>query len=248
MTNPHQPMRYPIDSEPVRPGTSDALTARTIDATIHPPLVRARESVTTFVPRVTQALVPLASPLFLGTVVLTLTFLWIAKRMRYRPSALLLSGLLVMTLTSFRPVVEPLPAPGTNPDPSRVAQSRTPRTLTRGARVIPSYGDYQQSRPDEESPPMVVLESPPPPEPPDSPDQDDQPEATHGWRRPDVFVMPRIPIDRLPEVSEEMMRSAERMMRDNEQVQEMMQQIRRRLRDEARQRRMRRHYGTIVLR
>ena len=95
---------------------------------------------------------------------------------------------------------------------------------------------------------MVVMESPPSPEPPDPPDQDDQPEATHGWRRPDVFVMPRIPMDRLPEVSEEMMRSAERMMRENEQVQEMMAQIRRRLREEARQRRMRRHYGTIVLR
>lgn len=245
MTNPHQPMRYPIDSEPVRPGTSDALTARTIDATIHPPLVRARESVTAFVPRVTQTLAPLASPLFLGTVVLTLTFFWIAKRMRYRPSAILLSGLLVMTLTSFHPVAEPLPAPGSNLDPSRVARGRTPRTMTRGARVIPSYGEYQQSRPDEEPRPMVVMESPPSPEPPEPADQ---PEPPHSWRGPDVFVMPRIPIDRLPEVSEEMMRSAERMMRENEQVQEMMAQIRRRLREEARQRRMRRHYGTIVLR
>ena len=247
MTNPHQPMRYPIDSQPVRPGTSDALTARTIDATIHPPLVRARESVTEFVPRVGQTLAPLASPLFLGTVVLTLTFLWIAKRMRYRPSALLLSALLVMTLTSFHPVADPLPSPDSNPEQLRVAQVRRPRTLTRGAREIPSYGNYPQPRPDYESQPTPDYESAPVVmEPPDPPDQPETPDD--GWRGPDGFVLPRISIPRLPEVSEEMMRSAERMMRDNEQVQEMMEQIRIRLREEARHRRMRRHYGTIVLR
>ena len=248
MPNPHQPMRYPIDSQPVRPGTSDALTARTIDATIHPPLVRARESVTAFVPRVAQTLAPLTSPLFLGTVVLTLTFLWIAKRMRYRPSALLLSALLVMTLTSFHPVADRVPSS----ESSRVAQVRRPRTMTRGAREIPSYGNYPEARPVEELPPTpdyeptpVVIEYPTPPDQPDTPDTPDTPD---GWRGPNGFVIPRISIPRLPEVSEEMMRSAERMMRDNEQMQEMMQQIRSRLREEARHRRMRRHYGTIVLR
>src|SRR5712671_4695497 len=74
-----------MDPEPVRPGTSDALFARTIDATIHPPLVRAQETVVALVPRVAQAAAPLASPLFLGALALTILFTWVAIRMRYRP-------------------------------------------------------------------------------------------------------------------------------------------------------------------
>ena len=93
-----------MNPDAVRPGTSDALFARTIDATIHPPLVRAQETVVALVPRVAEAAAPLASPLFLGALALTLVFSWVAIRMRYRPSALVLGALLVMTLTSFYPV------------------------------------------------------------------------------------------------------------------------------------------------
>ena len=121
------PMGHPTDGTAVRPGTSDALTARTIDATIHPPLVRAQETVAAFVPRVAQAAAPLASPLFLSALALTLVFVWVAKRMRYRPSALLLSGLLVMTLTSFQPVQKP--------EQLRTADVRRPRTTVGGARA-----------------------------------------------------------------------------------------------------------------
>lgn len=127
MTNPHHQMGHPTDGTAVRPGTSDALTARTIDATIHPPLVRAQETVVALVPRVAQAAAPLASPLFLSALALTLVFVWVAKRMRYRPSALLLSGLLVMTLTSFQPVQKP--------EQPRIADVRRPRTTVGGARA-----------------------------------------------------------------------------------------------------------------
>ncbi len=127
MTNPHHPMRYPTDAQPVRPGTSAALTARTIDATIHPPLVRAQETIAGVVPRIAQAAAPLASPLFLSALALTLVFVWVAIRMRYRPSALLLSALLVMTLTSFDPVRKP--------EPPRIADVRRPRTTVGGARA-----------------------------------------------------------------------------------------------------------------
>jgi hypothetical protein len=127
MTNPHHPMGHPTDGTPARPGTSDALTARTIDATIHPPLVRAQETVAAFGPRVAQAAAPLASPLFLGTLALTLVFVWVAIRMRYRPSALVLGTLLVMTLSSFNPMQKP--------EQSRIAEVRRPRTTVGGARA-----------------------------------------------------------------------------------------------------------------
>ena len=127
MTNPHHQMGHPTDGTAVRPGTSDALTARTIDATIHPPLVRAQETVVALVPRVAQAAAPLASPLFLSALALTLVFVWVAKRMRYRPSALLLSALLVITLTSFQPVQKP--------EQPRIADVRRPRTTVGGARA-----------------------------------------------------------------------------------------------------------------
>jgi hypothetical protein len=116
-----------MDPVPVRPGTSDALFARTIDATVHPPLVRAQETVAAFVPRVAQATAPLASPLFLGALALTLVFVWVAMRMRYRPSAMVFGALLVMTLASFNPVQ--------NPGAQRIADVRRPRTTVGGARA-----------------------------------------------------------------------------------------------------------------
>ena len=131
MRNPHYPMGHPTDGTAVRPGTSDALTARTIDATIHPPLVRAQETVVALVPRVAEAAAPLASPLFLGAILLTLVFTWVAIRMRYKPSALVLGALLVMTLTSFHPMEKP--------QPRRVVATSTPRTTIGGTRT--SYGN-----------------------------------------------------------------------------------------------------------
>ena len=95
------PPYYPSDPHPVRPGTSDALTARTIDATVHPPIVRAQEAVAEAIP---QLAVTMSSPLFLTTLALTLVLVWMAMRLRSRMLGLVLSAMLVMTLTSFRPV------------------------------------------------------------------------------------------------------------------------------------------------
>ena len=102
MANP-DPVGYPTDA-PVRPGTSDALTARTIDATVHRPLVRAQETVQALGPRIAQSVSPLQSPVILGLVALTLLFVLIARRLKYQPSALVLSALLVLGLSSFRPM------------------------------------------------------------------------------------------------------------------------------------------------
>ena len=127
MTRPHYPMVHPTDGTVVRPGTSDALFARTIDATVHPPLVRAQETVVGLVPRIAEAAAPLTSPLFLSALALTLVFVWVAIRMRYRPSALVLGVLLVVTLTSFNPAEKP--------EQSRIAEVRRPRTTVGGTRA-----------------------------------------------------------------------------------------------------------------
>jgi len=200
---------HSTDGVAVRPGTSDALFARTIDATIHPPLVRAQETVVAFVPRVAQAAAPLASPLFLGALALTLVFTWVAIRLRYRPSALVLGALLVMTLTSFHPVPKP--------EQARIADVRTPRTRIGGLR--PSY-----RQPVYMPPPQV-----------ESPDIDVHVDPVQVYLPPDFA-------DRLPDWSRDAMQSAERMMRENEQVREMMRQIRYRLREEAR----RQHWRQMI--
>ncbi len=180
MTNPHHTMGHSGDA-PVRPGTSDALTARTIDATVHPPLVRAQETVTALVPRVAQAAVPLKDPLLLGLIALTLLFVLVARRMHYRPSALVLSALLVMGLTSFQPMRPP--------EPKRVVRTDTPRTRTQ-VRPHRSWDD-----------------APPVPEPPDVPSVPDQPESVQIYIPPELVDWSRDAM----RSAEQMVRDNERM-------------------------------------
>jgi hypothetical protein len=104
MTLAHDPVGFPTDPYPVRPGTSAALTARTIDATPPPPLVQAQETVAAAIPRITATI---GSPLFLTTLGLTLVLVWMTLRLRSRMIGLVLSAMLMMTLTSFRPVGTP---------------------------------------------------------------------------------------------------------------------------------------------
>jgi len=259
MPNPHQPMGYPTDAHPVRPGSSAALTARTIDATVHPPLVRAQETVSGLVPRLSQAAAPFTSPLFLTALGLTLTFVLIARRMRYRPSALLLSGLLVTTLTSFHPVPAPPPR-GVAP----VGQVRTPRTVSRGSKA---WYRYQLAKRVEDEPPPMPVEDPEPmvavdeptPDVMESPTPPDPVEGPVLPSAPPRFETPPLPFSNLPEVSARIVRSAEQMMRDNErmqrimenvreneQVRRIMQQLRSRAGEEARRRQWRDQYRIVM--
>jgi hypothetical protein len=204
-----------MNPDAVRPGTSDALFARTIDATIYPPLVRAQETAATLVPRLAQAAAPLASPLLLGALALTLVFSWVAIRMRYRPLALVLGALLVMTLTSFNPVRKP--------EQSRVADVRTPRTRVGGLRREAGRRTRDAATPEPLYVPQPLTEPP----------------AVDVSVDPVAVDLPRDFALRLPDWSRDAMQSAERMMRENEKIREMMRQVRYRLREEARRQRWR---------
>ncbi len=138
MTQAQDAVSFSIDPHPVRPGTSAALTARTIDATVHPPLVRAQEKVAELMPRLAA---PLESPLLLVSLAGTLAFLWVAKRAKLRPAGILLPAALMVTLTSFRPAAtDPSVSPPQSPerapfvfeapeapDPPEPPPRRTPR-------------------------------------------------------------------------------------------------------------------------
>jgi hypothetical protein len=195
-----------VNPDAVRPGTSDALFARTIDATIYPPLVRAQQTAVALVPRIAQAAAPLASPLFVGALALTLVLTWVAIRMRYRPSVLVLGALLVMTLTSFSPVRKP--------EQTRIADVRVPRTTIGGTKPSHRNRVYTLS-PQVEAPEIDVKVDP-----------------------VQVYLPPDF-AERLPDWSRDAMRSAERMMRENERMREVMKQIRYRLREAARHQRWR---------
>ncbi|HEV7387940.1 MAG TPA: hypothetical protein VGN73_04930 [Gemmatimonadaceae bacterium] len=228
MTYPHHSRSNSPDGYAVRPGTSAALTARTIDATIHPPLVRAQETVIGLVPRMVQAAAPLTSPLFLSAVALTLVFIWVAIKMRYRPSAILLSALLVMGLTSFRPAEKPLT--------KREIAARRPRTTLR---------EYDPDRWSRYTGRRAVDEPPPPPqipspdfEPPIPPSYASPPMIDFG-SDPGQIELPPIPVPRINELTGEVLRSAERMLRDNEQMRAVLEEARIRMREELRHRRWR---------
>jgi hypothetical protein len=225
MTYPHHSMGYPTDA-PVRPGTSDALTARTIDATVHPPLVRAQETIVALGPRVAESVAPLASPVLIGLLLVTLVFAWVAHRLRYRPSALVLSALLVMGLTSFRPM-QKWEQPRTR---TALAKVR-PRTLPQGARNLDWSHDQAQPVDRYQVPTPVV------------PDVATSPPDDYGRPEPVQVVVPPDLGDRLPEWSREWsrdaMQNAERIVRQNRQLQQIMQELRNQLREQARRERWR---------
>ncbi|MGH7650280.1 MAG: hypothetical protein ACREMS_00405 [Gemmatimonadaceae bacterium] len=212
MTNPHHhTMSQLIDPHPVRPGTSAALTARTIDATIHPPIVRAQEAVAAFIPRVTAPLASISPPLVLEMLGLTIVLVWVARRARYRVGALALSAMLMMTLTSFRPVAKGEDGPMAS-DPH---QSAMERELWRRLNTI-------VSRPAAADPDVIGV-----PDVSGAPEQADDPEQPEPVDEiqpvPDPSPRPDM-MDRLPEItyrlmpSEEQLRVQGRLMRDQEKM------------------------------
>ena len=123
MPQQHYALRGVTDPHPVRPGTSAALTARTIDATIHPPIVRAQEAVAEVIPRIAA---PLSSPLFVMTIALTLLLGWAAIRNRLHMRGFLVSAMLVLMLTSFRPMTDAEKRNVDDAAPRRVAPQPEP--------------------------------------------------------------------------------------------------------------------------
>lgn len=128
------------DPHPVRPGTSAALTARTIDATVHPPIVRARDAVAEVIPRIAA---PLSSPLFVGTLALTLLLGWAAIKNRLHARGFLVSAMMVLMLTSFRPMTNAeMPSVGDVAEPERAAERfevQTPATPVTPQPPDPQY-------------------------------------------------------------------------------------------------------------
>jgi hypothetical protein len=234
VTNPHHPGNYPTDAHPVRPGTSAALTARTIDATVHRPLVRAQETAASLVPRVAQSAATIANPVFLASVALTLFFILVARRMRYRPSAIVVGALLIVTLSSFNPMQPP--------EPPQMARLRTPRTLSHDASIARGrqlYGGDMNDGGDMSEQMPEVAYAPQPPDVPETPEAD----PPQFIDIPDYGIQIQVPNDvmeQVPQVSRRWMRSAERMMRENQELRELMEQLRMRVREEARRERWRR--------
>lgn len=199
MTNPHHTMSQLNDPHPVRPGTSAALTARTIDATIHPPIVRAQEAVAAFIPRVTAPLASISPPLALEMLGLTLVLIWVARHARYRVGALALSAMLMLTLTSFHPLATAQDAP-TMSDPH---QSAMEKELWRRLNTI-------VSTPADAAPDVIGV-----PEVPDAPEEPQEPEQPEPVDEivpvpPDSSPMSDV-VDRLPELTYQLMQSEEQM-------------------------------------
>jgi len=199
------------DPHPVRPGTSAALTARTIDATVHPPIVRAQEAVAEVIPRIAA---PLSSPLFVGTIALTLLLGWAAMRNRLHVRGFLVSAMLVLMLTSFRPMTDEGSGTG---DGGSVTNTRL-------------------------SPPIPLPSSrfplPQPPDPPDVPELRTYQYTFDTHDLPGPLQEMGLP----PEVSVEIT-MPERMMLDREILRAQLRELRIRIREaERRRHRYRRYY------
>jgi len=234
MPYPHHTSMSNPSAFVVRPGTSAALTARTIDATQRPTLIRAQESVAQVVPQITDSFRnAFTSPVFLTELGLTLVAIWILTRLRRPLAGLAMGTMLVIALTSFTTPHRP---------PTKykrvVDLSHTPRT-TRNRVESQSWNGYGYiaPRPIEESTPVAV-EYP-------TPDADASPYVT---RDPADIVLPATPVTPvtpLPEWRDQVMRNVEReayrLMQD-QQVRELIARLRAQAREEARQRRWRRNF------
>jgi len=220
MTYPHQHSISSVtDPYAVRPGTSAALTARTIDATIHPPLVRAQEAVAAFIPRVAAPLASAGSPVLLGMLGATLVLLVVAHRVRFRPSGLIVAAVLMMMLTSFHPL-----------DAAQTPQVGNDQTSEEIVPWTPTNTDQTPPQISEQPAPLVIEI----PEPSDYPDI--RPDAIHievpeTPMVPDATEFPR-------EMRRALMPAAQMMMIEREQLRASMERLRRELRDEARQRKI----------
>jgi hypothetical protein len=237
MTNPHHhTMSDLTDPHPVRPGTSAALTARTIDATIHPPIVRAQEAVAAFIPRVTAPLSSANAPLLAAMVGGTLILVWVAHRVHFRPAGLLMSAMLMMMLTSIHPV--PATVEATRADDALVGSSDawTPRDRYQMPMPTP-----QAAEPVDVSQYPYIDQTPAPSDAIEDPRDFVQPADPQYFSEPDRrgrvrnyrLVIPAQPQTNMMPM-EELMRLEQEQMR--EQLRASLDVLERRLRAEARRR------------
>lgn len=149
----------------VRPGTSAALTARTIDATVHP-VTQARDAVAE-VPGLVDSIPPqlVGGALGLTGVVLMLSL----QRYRLSLSPVLLAGLLMMPVSNYRPsqqpagskpleVVEKKKASKTPEWYDRRAHAEEPRQV-RPRKAPRSFPDFSMPSIDIEIPPELMAEA-----------------------------------------------------------------------------------------
>lgn len=211
MQHQHYALGGVTDPHPVRPGTSAALTARTIDATQRPPIVRAQEAVAEAIPRVTA---PLTSPLFVGTLVLTLLLGWAVIKNRLHVRGFLVSAVLVMLLTSFRPMTS-VGTPSVDERPS-VDDNVAPR--------IPQPEPFEFPTP------------PPPPEPVYVPEMRTYQLTFDTHDLPEPLQQMGLP----PEVNVEVTMPTQLML-DREMIRASLRELRIRIREEERRHRHRRY-------
>ena len=231
MLYPHHTSMSNPSAYVVRPGTSAALTARTIDATQRPTLVRAQESVAQVVPQLTDSFRnAFTSPVFLTELGLTLVAIWILTRLRRPLAGLAMGTMLVIALTSFTTPHKP---------PTKykrvVDLAHTPRT-TRNNLQSQSWNGYQYIAPQSMDQSTPVAVEYPTPEANPSPDVNSDPV--------DV-VLPATPVSPLPEWRDQVMRSVERQayrLMQDQQMRELIMRLRAQAREEARQRRWRRDF------
>lgn len=225
----HYAMSNPGGSNVVRPGSSDALTARTIDATQRPVLTRATETVAQAAPQVVDSFrTAFTNPLFLSTLGLSLIAVWLLSRMRRQLSGLAMGTMLVVALTSFSAPHKP------KSKFQRVVDlTHTPRT-TRNRMQSNSWNGYQYiaPRPDEEAVAMVEPEATAPPTPEMYPD-------------PTGVALPATPVTPMPEWRDEIRRNVERQayrLMQDQQVRDFIERVRAQAREEQRLRRWRREF------
>ncbi|MEO7823316.1 MAG: hypothetical protein ABIS15_06905 [Gemmatimonadaceae bacterium] len=96
---------YSIDPYAVRPGTSAALTARTIDATQRPPLMKAQAAVVAAVPRILDTVPP---PLLGGTLGLTVLAVMVAsQRVHFKLVPVLTAAVLMLPVSNYHAAQKP---------------------------------------------------------------------------------------------------------------------------------------------
>src|SRR5688500_475603 len=92
---------YSMDQYAVRPGTSEALFARSIDATQPPPLVKAQEAVASAIPKLIDSVPP---PLVGTTLGLTVLAVMVAsRRLQFKMVPILTAGVLLLPNSNYHP-------------------------------------------------------------------------------------------------------------------------------------------------